>query len=189
MISRISGSIAFANERFAIIDTSSVGYKVFTTAETLRRAEKSSEISVWTHLSVRENALDLYGFLDRSELEFFELLITVSGIGPKTALGIMNIAPMEAILTAVSRGDAGYLTKTTGVGNKNAQKIVLELKGKLDGFSYNKEESSSEETDAQDALHALGYSQKEAREALKKVSQNSKTPSEKVREALKILGK
>jgi Holliday junction DNA helicase RuvA len=189
MISRISGTIAFANDRFAVIDTGSVGYKVFATAETLRRAGKSEETSLWTHLAVRENALDLYGFLDRAELEFFELLLTVSGIGPKTALGIMNIAPMETIFTAVSRGDAGYLTKTTGVGNKNAQKIVLELKGKMDGFSYTEESGCSEETDAQDALQALGYSQKEAREALKKVSKEIATPSEKVREALKILGK
>jgi Holliday junction DNA helicase RuvA len=189
MISHLVGNIIFVNDRFIVLDVNGVGYKVFTTPDNMRKAQKTNgEISFHTHLAVRENALDLYGFLERNELEFFELLITVSGIGPKTALGIMNVAPMETILTAISKGDAGYLTKTSGVGTKNAQKIVMELKGKTDGFSFSKEEATPEETDAVDALQALGYSLRESREALKNVSKTG-TPSEQIREALKMLGK
>ena len=189
MISHLVGNIIFANDRFVVLGVNGVGYKVFTTPDNVRKAQKTNgEISFHTHLAVRENALDLYGFLERNELEFFELLITVSGIGPKTALGIMSVAPMETILTAISKNDPGYLTKTSGVGTKNAQKIVMELKGKTDGFSFSKEEPTPEETDAADALQALGYSLKESREALKNVSKTG-TPSEQIREALRILGK
>ncbi|MFA5830324.1 MAG: Holliday junction branch migration protein RuvA [Candidatus Paceibacterota bacterium] len=189
MISHLIGNIILTDDRFIVLDVNGVGYKVFTTPDNIRRTQKNGgEISFHTHLAVRENALDLYGFLERTELEFFELLITVSGIGPKTALGIMSVAPIEIILTAVSKNDAGYLTKTSGVGTKNAQKIVLELKGKTDGFAFTKEEPTPGETDAVDALQALGYSLRESREALKNVSKTG-TPSEQIREALKILGK
>jgi len=189
MISHLKGAIIAENERYIVLDVRGVGYKIYVTTETRKQAGKTAETSLWTHLAVRENALDLYGFLEQTELQFFELLTTVSGIGPKTALGIMNIAPIESILTAVAKNDAGYLTKTTGVGNKNAQKIVLELKGKLNGFTFESAEVSSEGADALDALQALGYSLKESRDALGKVGETAKTPSEKVREALKILGK
>jgi len=189
MISHLSGTIILVNDRFIVLDVHGVGYKIFATPDTMRRAQKSAGgVSFHTHLAVRENALDLYGFLDREELEFFELLLTVSGIGPKTALGIMSIAPTEVILTAISKNDAGYLTKTSGVGTKNAQKIVMELKGKTDGFSFTEEGRTPEETDAVDALQALGYTLKESREALKNVAKTG-TSSEQIREALKILSK
>jgi len=189
MISHLTGTVIAENERFLTLDVHGVGYKVFTTAETMRRAARTKEASFWTHLAVRENALDLYGFLEQDEMDFFELLITVSGIGPKTALGIMNAAPVETILSAIQLGDSTGLTKTSGIGTKNAQKMILELKGKIDGFSFTTEEKSSEETDALDALQALGYTLRESREALKKISGKATSPSEKVREALKILGK
>ncbi len=189
MISYLSGTIIAENDRFLVLNVSGIGYKVFVTQETTRRAKKTAKPEFWTHLAVRENALDLYGFLEQSELDFFELLLTVSGIGPKTALGILNVAPIETILTAIQKNDSGYLTKTSGVGTKNAQKIVMELKGKIDGFKFLSEENAPEEDDALDALQALGYSLKESREALKNISPESKTPSEKVKEALKILGK
>lgn len=189
MISYLTGNIIFTDDRFIVLDVNGVGYKIFTTPENTRRAQKiGGETSFHTHLAVRENALDLFGFSDRQELEFFELLLTVSGIGPKTALGIMSIAPTEVILTAVSKQDAGYLTKTSGVGTKNAQKIVMELKGKTDGFSFSQEDRTPEETDAVDALQALGYTLKESRGALKNVTKTG-TPSEQIREALKLLGK
>ncbi len=188
MISYLTGTIILANDRFIVLDVNGVGYKVFTTPDNIRKAQKNDMRAAFhTHLSVRENALDLYGFLELQEMEFFELLLTVSGIGPKTALGIMNIAPVEVILTAISKNDAGYLTKTSGVGTKNAQKIVMELKGKTNGFTFTEENKTPEETDAVDALQALGYSLKESREALKNVKKG--TSSEQIREALKLLGK
>jgi Holliday junction DNA helicase RuvA len=197
MISHLTGNIILTNDRFIVLDVNGVGYKIFTTPDNMRKAQKmirpsslqaTESISFHTHLAVRENALDLYGFLEQQEMEFFELLLTVSGIGPKTALGIMSIAPTEVILTAISKNDAGYLTKTSGVGTKNAQKIVMELKGKTDNFSFTEEDRTPEETDAVDALQALGYTLKESREALKNVTKTG-TSSEQIREALKVLGK
>lgn len=189
MIASLSGTIAFASERHIVLSVGGVGYKIFTTAEILRKAEKENgAVTFWTHLSVRENALDLYGFLEQSDLEFFELLLTVSGIGPKTALGIMNAAPVEMIVSAITEGDSSHLTKVSGIGTKNAQKIVMELKGKVDGFRT-VSPSGEKESDALEALEALGYSLKEAREVLKKISPEAVTPGEKIKEALKLLGK
>ncbi len=189
MISFLSGKIIYTSDRFAVLDVNGVGYKVFTTGETLRQAEKSGgSVSFWTHLSVRENSLDLYGFIEQSELEFFELLLTVSGIGPKTALGIMNAAPVELIVSAITEGDSSHLTKVSGIGTKNAQKMVMELKGKVNGFRATTP-MGEKETDALEALEALGYSLREAREVLKKISPSADTTSEKIKESLKLLGK
>lgn len=189
MIASLSGTLSFASERFVVLNAGGVGYKIFTAGETVRAAQKKSgEMLFWTHLSVRENALDLYGFLEQTELDFFELLLTVSGIGPKTALGIMNAAPVEMIVSAVIEGDSSHLTKVSGIGTKNAQKIVMELKGKVDGFR-SETPSGEKETDALEALEALGYSLREARDVLKKISPEAVTPGEKIKEALKLLGK
>lgn len=189
MIASLSGKVSFAGERFVLLEVGGVGYKIFTTGEVVRKSQKETGVVLfWTHLSVRETALDLYGFLEQPELDFFELLLTVSGIGPKTALGIMNAAPVEMIVSAVTEGDSSHLTKVSGIGTKNAQKIVMELKGKVDGFR-SETPSGEKETDALEALEALGYSLKEAREVLKKISPEAETPGEKIKEALKLLGK
>jgi Holliday junction DNA helicase RuvA len=189
MITSLSGKIVFTSERFVVLDVGGVGYKIFTAGETVRRAEKEAGMVLfWTHLSVRETALDLYGFLEQSELGFFELLLTVSGIGPKTAFGIMNAAPVEMIVSAVTEGDSSHLTKVSGIGTKNAQKIVMELKGKVNDFR-SETPAGEKETDALEALEALGYSLREARDVLKKISPEAETPGEKIKEALKMLGK
>lgn len=189
MIASLSGNLSFAAERFVVLDVAGVGYKIFTTGKVVRGAQKEAGVILfWTHLSVRETALDLYGFLEKSELLFFELLLTVSGIGPKTALGIMNVAPVEMIVSAVTESDSSHLVKVSGISAKNAQKIILELKGKVDGFRM-ETPAGEKESDALEALEALGYSLREAREVLKKISPELATPGEKIKEALKMLGK
>ena len=139
MIGKISGKVVHKDLNFIILDASGVGYKIFVPPDTLAKviASKEGRVSLWTHLAVRENALDLYGFSDKKELDFFEMLIGISGIGPKSALAILGIASVDIIRSAVSSGDTTYLTKVSGIGRKNAEKIVLELKDKLskdDGF-------------------------------------------------------
>jgi Holliday junction DNA helicase RuvA len=127
----------------------------------------------------------LYGFLDRQELEFFEMLINVSGIGPKGALSILSVASIETLKKAIGTGDTIYLTKISGIGKKTAEKIVIELRDKIE---VDKTGTSLQgELDALEALKSLGYSQNEAREALKKISPLTDTNT-KIREALKILG-
>lgn len=192
MISRLTGTIAHIDLKYIVLDVNGVGYKVATTADIMSKIGKDEkEITLWTYLAVRENAMDLYGFLSLAELNFFELLITISGIGPKTALGILNVASVHAIETAVQTGDTSHLTKVSGVGKKVAEKIVMELKDKVGTVAHTPESEKAMrgDADALEALKSLGYSQNEARDALKKVSKESTKTSDKVKEALKILGK
>jgi Holliday junction DNA helicase RuvA len=186
MIGSIKGKITLKTDKFLIVETNGVGYKINASADALSKAKKTGEeIMLWTHTHVREDAFDLYGFLNREELEFFEMLLSVSGIGPRSALAILGIASIETLRKAISTDDISYLTKISGIGKKTAEKIVIELRDKmgkdLGGASL------QGELDALEALKSLGYSQNEAREALKKVSPDTNTNT-KIKEALKILG-
>jgi Holliday junction DNA helicase RuvA len=134
---------------------------------------------------VRETALDLFGFIDKETLELFELLITISGIGPKTALGILNVASPSMLRQAVAEQDTSYLTRVSGIGKKNADKIILELKDKL--VVTESDIDLRGEGDALEALVSLGYSERDARDALKKVSKDVSDTSERVKLALKQL--
>lgn len=191
MISRLKGSVAHIDPKYAVLDVQGVGYKVFVTSDTILKIKLSDTLTIWTYLAVRENALDLYGFLSLKELSFFELLITISGIGPKTALGILNSASVEAIETAVQTADTSHLTKVSGIGKKVAEKIVMELKDKIEKISHTPESKSAMRGDADviEALKALGYRDNEAREALKELPKSIIKTNDKIKEALKILGK
>lgn len=186
MIGHLKGITIDKNERYLVLEVASVGYKVFATSETIESSPLLEVRSLWMHHAVREDASDLYGFATRDELNFFELLIGISGIGPRTALGILNVTTVSALKKAVSSGDTSHLVKVSGIGKKNAEKIVLELKDKFD-----KDDSTTtfkEEVDALEALKSLGFSHNEAREALKQVTEEVDTGA-KVKKALKILGK
>ena len=146
-------------------------------------------LKFWTHLYLREDTVELYGFLEYSELEFFEILIQISGIGPKSALGVLAVAPLDTLKKAISSGETSYLTKVSGIGRKIAEKIILELKDKM-GKIGSAEEGIflREEGDVLKALRSLGYSLEEAREALKKLPSEIEGAEKRVKEALKILG-
>ncbi len=186
MIGSIRGKIALKTDKFLIVEAAGVGYKVSVSPDVLSKAGKTgAEIALWIHTHVREDSLDLYGFLDRPELEFFEMLLNVSGIGPRSALAILSIASIETLRRAIGTGDISYLTKISGIGKKTAEKIVIELRDKI-----GEEEGGTNlqgELDALEALKSLGYSQNEARDALKKVAPEG-TTNAKIKEALKILG-
>ncbi len=188
MISQLTGEISFQEENFIILNVSGVGYKLFVSTETFESSKnKSKEITFWTYLAVRETALDLYGFLEKSEMNFFALLITISGIGPKTALGILNVASVNTLVSAISSEDTSYLTKVSGIGAKNAQKIILELKNKISKIESSVSENLQEEMDAIDALQALGYNPREAKKALQQVDKKITDVGEKIKEAIKFL--
>ncbi len=186
MIGSIRGKITLKTDKCVVVETNSgVGYKVSISPDVLIKVNKlKDEVHFFIHTHVREDSLDLYGFLDIAELEFFEMLIGVSGIGPKGALGILSTTTIETLKTAIRTGDTGYLTKISGIGRKTAEKIVIELRDKLgkeiEGTSLR------EELDALEALKSLGYSQNEARDALKEVESNLSTNA-KIKAALKIL--
>ncbi len=188
MISYIRGKVVEKSLKYCVLDVNGLGYKVYTTDEILRTLKLNGEAVFWTHLAVREDALDLYGFAERDSLDLFTLLINVSGIGPKTAMGVVNVSNPASLRRAVSSGDLAYLTKVSGIGRKLAEKIVLELREKLAAFGDEEHEDLKGETDALEALKSLGYSEREARDVLKKISGEDISARDKVKKALKLLG-
>lgn len=187
MISHLSGIVCEKGARFAVVEVAGIGYKVWTNNDTLRRLKINGSAKLLTHHAVREDAEELFGFLEQEDLRLFELLLGVPGIGPKTALNILNVATAETLRRSITSNETAYLTKISGIGRKTAEKIILELKEKL-GKS---EEGTGlkEEVDALEALKSLGYSHSEAREALKAVPKEIAGTSERVKQALKLLGK
>ena len=187
MIGRLEGNISYKDQRFVIVNVGGVGYKIFTGLDILQKMKEGDAVSFWTYLAVRENALDLYGFTDKESLDFFEMLLDVPGIGPKSAMTVLSTAGLETLKSAISSADHGYLTKLSGIGRRTAEKIVLELKDKM-GVMTEGSTMMKDESDAIDALKSLGYREREAREALKKVPKEVVGTSQKIKEALKILG-
>lgn len=192
MIAQLKGEIVQIDTNSVVLMVSGVGYRVNVMPETIKEIKDSGNttISLKTHLAVRETSLDIYGFLNADELEFFEMLISISGIGPKSGLAILSVADVSTLKTAVSSGDSSYLTKVSGIGRKSAGKIILELRDKL-GAIENKTDSAQmrDEMETLEALQALGYSTREARDAMKKIDKTTIGAGDRIREALKILGK
>ncbi|HEX8974074.1 MAG TPA: Holliday junction branch migration protein RuvA [Patescibacteria group bacterium] len=189
MIAKLSGTIDFLHDNYAVIDVNGVGYKVFVTLHAFGLIAGQEEVELFTHTYVREDTLALYGFLTIEDLEMFELLISVSGIGPKAALGILSIADAKTVQAAVLNEDSSILTRVSGVGKKTAERVILELKNKVGDISVQEKAQVASDSDALEALMALGYSASEARETLKIVPVEIKDVGERVKAALKILGK
>ncbi len=183
MFYSLTGKIIYTDEQSFAISCGGVGFRCFTTQGTLQtlHASRADEITVFTHLNVREDALDLFAFADHTELDAFKLLISVSGVGPKVALAILSALSPDSFALAVSSGDAKAITAANGVGPKLAQRIIMELKDKIAGVSFISQESASVSTavnnankasntaEAIAALTALGYSQTEASVAVSKL--------------------
>ena len=189
MIGRLEGTVSATRTGYVILSAGGVGYKVFATNETVRSLSPGRPAGLWTHLAVRETALDLYGFADESEMKIFELLLTVSGIGPKSALAILDIAHVETLRSAIADGNAGYLTKVSGIGKKTAEKIVIELRDKVGVSEEARGRTLSGDEEALEAMRALGYSSTEARDILRTVPSTFQTGTERLREALRIAGR
>lgn len=187
MISHLSGTVSEKSARAAIIDVGGVGYRVFATNDTLRQLKTGVQTKLRTHHAVREDTEELFGFIGEDDLKLFELLLGVPGIGPKTALNILNVATPQTLRRSIRSGETAYLTKISGIGKKTADKIILELREKLGASEEG--EGLKEEVDALEALKSLGYSHIEAREALKQVAKETTGTSERVKQALKLLGK
>ena len=190
MIGYINGNIVFSCDKYVILETGGIGYKVYVSLNTIGSISNSGKVALWTHLVVKEDLLDLYGFLNQRELDFFKLLIGISGIGPKGALGIMSVASVETLCSAISAGDTSYLTKVSGIGKKNAQKIIIELKDKVSSFTDVEKTNlgRNENVDVVEALKSLGYKENEAREAVQNLSPKIKGTTQKITEALKLIG-
>lgn len=189
MIARLKGKIEYLHDGYAVIDINGVGYKVFLTNFTLGKIAGEKEVELFIHTHVREDILALYGFLTLKELEMFELLLSVSGVGPRAAIGILSIADPKTIRTAIVNEDPTLLTKVSGVGKRTAERVIVELKNKIAGLSVSEKEEVVADSDALEALTSMGYSVSEAREALKNVAKEVKDVGERVKLALKSLGR
>lgn len=188
MIGHLTGTTLIKKPLFLVLDVNGVGYKVFCTDRLLQDVSVGDTIAVHIHTVVREDALDLYGFLTYEEIELFILLISVSGVGPRSALGIMNLETIEKLLSAIAHSDVEYLTKVSGVGKKSAEKIILELKDKVESFDIaSMDDVRREEEDVLEALKTLGYRADEARTALRQVPPEITEQSALIKEALKRL--
>ncbi len=158
MIGYIQGIVkAVSSKQILVLTTSGVGYSIFPAGSLLAEAKVGEALEFYTHLIVREQELTLYGFASETEQAFFEKIITVSGVGPKMGLQILS-QPLNEWLAAVESGEVDYITRTPGIGKKMAQKIILELKGKLD-LSEGAAQASSSQAEAIEALKSLGYDQ------------------------------
>lgn len=188
MIGFIEGKIEYATDKCVVVDVNGVGYKIYISTGVFKNLpEIGNKVKLFTHLHVREDILDLFGFLDKKELEFFEMLISISGIGPKGALNILSVASIETLKKAISNEDSTILTKVSGIGQKTAEKIILELKSKVSGEYL--DEKGGADGEAIDALVSLGYRLQEAREALKKIPHEITEVGAKIKQALKLLSK
>lgn len=186
MIASLKGKITLIKDRFIILETKEgVGYKVFISPDMVNSLDLENEFYLYIHSHVREDAFDLYGFLEYEELEFFQMLLDVSGIGPKGALTILGIAPSNIIKKAIKQNDLAYLTKISGIGKKTAEKMIIELRDKLGELS---DTELGNDLDVLEALKALGYNNYQVRNVIKELPKDLDTNS-KIREALKALGK
>lgn len=189
MINWIQGVVQFKDDVSATIAVQGIGYRVFMLENELAKTIVGSTLAMYIHSYFRETSgTELYGFMTREAQLFFNQLLSISGIGPKGGLGILEQATPHDVQRAIQKGDASVLTKVSGIGKKTAERIIIELRNKV-GDGETSTESIQDTAAAIDALTQLGYSQNDAREALHKAPTSAVTVKDKVRAALKQLGK
>ncbi|MEK7212744.1 MAG: Holliday junction branch migration protein RuvA [Patescibacteria group bacterium] len=191
VIYSLSGELQSKSDKVAIIAVGGVGFKISAHARTLNQLPATGgKVQLFCHLHVREDALDLYGFLSPEELELFELLNSVAGVGPKSALSILEIADHKQVAAAIKEGRPDMLTRASGIGRKTGERIVLELRNKVVAeFSQAALGRMATDVDLAEALVGLGYPRDQAKEVLRRVDEKTTNLEQRLKEALKILGK
>lgn len=188
MIGKLKGKIDLIGSGYIVVDVNGVGYKLAVSHSLLADRKTGDEVTLYVHTHVREDQLSLFGFETNEQLTFFELLIGVSGVGPKAALNIMSAAPIDSLKESISKQDPSLLNSVSGVGKKTAEKIVIELRNKIGAVAEGDIFEKSAETDeVVSALEGLGYKAAEARPVLSKLK--SENTEDKIKEALKMLSK
>ena len=190
----LRGQVTVKESDFLVIDVGGAGYKVYTSDNTLQKAAVNSEFTAYTYLHIREDIFDIYGFATKEELSTFELLISVSGVGPKAALAILSGMTPDKFALAVIHSDIKAITTAPGIGKKIAERIIVELKDKISremgsaGVSLNIPETDPSVTDeAVNALMVLGYSALEAKGAVIAVKDSCSSVEDIIKKALTIL--
>lgn len=188
MIGYITGKPLFDIDGHIIIDVRGLGYTVSCTEQTRTLANTESEISLFIHTVVRETALDLYGFETQNELFFFKKLIDVSGIGPKSGLGIIGLASTDTLYQAIMSDNIDFLTSVPGIGKKTAERMCIELRDKLKDYAGNTESTvRAGDQDVVDALIALGYSSSQAHRAISEIDSSVENTNDRIKVALTLL--
>ena len=198
MIAYIKGKLEIKSKEYIIVDVGGIGYKIFMSNTSINELEKGKEVKIYTYMRVREDDISLYGFINNEELVTFELLISVGGVGAKSAITILsNISPSKFAL-AVITNDVNTLKKLPGIGAKTAARIILELKDKMKTEQSIENENieikeaiklDNKATDALEALCVLGYTRKDVEKVLSNIDTNKLTVEEIIKQGLKYLGR
>ena len=199
MMGFLRGQVAALKTDYCLLDVNGVGYRVFVAGSTRNKLRLKEEAQLFTYMNVYQDGITLYGFASEEEYDIFQLLIGVSGIGPKVALGILSAITVESLCKAIQNKQATVLTKLPGIGKKSAERLILELKDKVafaaaddveEILTLDLEGPTGDDmmSEAQAALVALGYSQAEIAPVLKKATK-CKTTEEVIKLALKQLNK
>lgn len=190
MLSYLEGDIiAKEKNSLVILTKSGVGYEVRVSPSLFLQKTLGEEIKLFTYFHVREDAQELFGVPSFAELSFFKVLVAVSGVGPRSALNILSLGPIAEIKEAIARGDVNFLTRVSGIGKKIAERIIVELKGKIESLVKEAGDKGQAWGDVLEALVGMGYSSGEVREALRQVKAETKNSSQLLKEVLKILNK
>lgn len=187
MIYSIEGIVENKTKNSIIIKTNGLSYKIFVNTLLVEKIKPGQNIKIFTHLETKEDTIELYGFKNQQELEYFNLLKSISGIGPKSAINILSLTQLKDLETAILEQDFEILTKVSGIGTKIAQKIIIELKNKVEKTRGGSFQSTKDSAILINALTSMGYSLPEARNAIKKIPHNIKQTEKKIKHALKIL--
>jgi Holliday junction DNA helicase RuvA len=191
MIYSVAGKLAVKSTHFVVVEVGGLGLKLATGERTIQALpSEGSPVVLFSYLHARENALELYGFLSEQALIYFEMLISVSGVGPKSALSILDVAPIEELSAAIKEGRPDLLTRASGIGRKTAERVIIELRSKVQsaksGLVVEKMETDA---DLIEALTNLGYRRDDARAALAKVDASVVGLEARLKAALGLLSK
>lgn len=190
MLNFLRGSILAKKDKYIILLVGeNTGYRIYVTQQLLEQLNPSGDVSFFVYTNLKEDTIELYGFPNIDELDFFEKLITISGVGPRIALGVLSVAPLADIKKAIIHGDPALLQKVTSIGKKTAERIIVELKEKITVSAQEEKSTMSitENIQLMEALQSLGYREGEIRKTLRQIPSETKDLSDKIKEALKIL--
>ncbi len=188
MIAYLKGSILSKDQKSVIINVGGVGYLVFLKNKDLSTVQNNEFVEFFIHSYIKEDALDLYGFVNTEELAFFKQLISVSGVGPRTAMSVMSLADVQDLKRAITSGNPSFLQQVSGIGKKTAERLVLELKEKFIDDVATAGSLASTDQQVVDALVSLGYKEKEAIDMMTGLNPVGDL-AEKIKQALKNIKK
>ena len=194
MIGRICGDVVATEDEVLLVDVRGIGYEVTVTQSTLAKLSATTTVELFTHQAVRDDAITLFGFPSLDERSLFRLLIKVSGVGPKVAMAMLGSLPSQALTRCIANGETGLLTKVPGVGKRTAERVIVELKDRLDALPVGARESDAavaEDHAVEDAIRALvglGWRAAEVRDVVADAHGDGESTEDLIRAALRRLG-